>query len=250
MFTKTQRSELEKLLDEVNASDEAFNIHALEGYFYAVAIAPAIIMPSEWLPVIFGTEQPEFTSDQQAKNLIDLLMLGYNHSNRLRIEGRLRFPFDMKKLTPETFDAILDWNYGFLQGLRLRMEIWLRGEVARDLGEEIDPVAQSVAVSRALLDLNEGSAVVDSIKADLPKGLSPEEMEIHLMAALLNLLPSAVEVIQGYAEAVEERREAASFEPTAPSPKRSRNVGRNEPCPCGSGKKYKKCCGAGGKRWH
>ncbi|HEU5361230.1 MAG TPA: preprotein translocase subunit SecA, partial [Candidatus Deferrimicrobiaceae bacterium] len=26
----------------------------------------------------------------------------------------------------------------------------------------------------------------------------------------------------------------------------SRKVGRNEPCPCGSGKKYKKCCGAGG----
>ncbi len=25
----------------------------------------------------------------------------------------------------------------------------------------------------------------------------------------------------------------------------SSKVGRNEPCPCGSGKKYKKCCGAG-----
>lgn len=24
----------------------------------------------------------------------------------------------------------------------------------------------------------------------------------------------------------------------------SRKMGRNEPCPCGSGKKYKKCCGA------
>jgi SEC-C motif domain protein len=24
----------------------------------------------------------------------------------------------------------------------------------------------------------------------------------------------------------------------------SHKVGRNEPCPCGSGKKYKKCCGA------
>jgi SEC-C motif-containing protein len=23
------------------------------------------------------------------------------------------------------------------------------------------------------------------------------------------------------------------------------DVGRNDPCPCGSGKKYKKCCGAG-----
>lgn len=27
-------------------------------------------------------------------------------------------------------------------------------------------------------------------------------------------------------------------------PATSANVGRNDPCPCGSGKKYKKCCGA------
>ena len=27
-------------------------------------------------------------------------------------------------------------------------------------------------------------------------------------------------------------------------PRRVEKVGRNEPCPCGSGKKYKKCCGA------
>jgi SEC-C motif-containing protein len=26
-------------------------------------------------------------------------------------------------------------------------------------------------------------------------------------------------------------------------PRRVEKVGRNEPCPCGSGKKYKKCCG-------
>ena len=25
---------------------------------------------------------------------------------------------------------------------------------------------------------------------------------------------------------------------------RSKKIGRNDPCPCGSGKKYKKCCGA------
>lgn len=25
--------------------------------------------------------------------------------------------------------------------------------------------------------------------------------------------------------------------------KSERSVGRNDPCPCGSGKKYKKCCG-------
>ena len=30
----------------------------------------------------------------------------------------------------------------------------------------------------------------------------------------------------------------------APGSSRSGKVGRNDPCPCGSGKKYKKCCGA------
>ena len=29
-----------------------------------------------------------------------------------------------------------------------------------------------------------------------------------------------------------------------PMPVQSEKIGRNDPCPCGSGKKYKKCCGA------
>ncbi|WP_409254330.1 SEC-C metal-binding domain-containing protein [Bacillus sp. SCS-153A] len=29
----------------------------------------------------------------------------------------------------------------------------------------------------------------------------------------------------------------------SPQKKEAGKVGRNEPCPCGSGKKYKKCCG-------
>ena len=31
-----------------------------------------------------------------------------------------------------------------------------------------------------------------------------------------------------------------------PLPVQSEKVGRNDLCPCGSGKKYKKCCGASG----
>jgi preprotein translocase subunit SecA len=29
----------------------------------------------------------------------------------------------------------------------------------------------------------------------------------------------------------------------APKKREGKKVGRNDPCPCGSGKKYKKCCG-------
>lgn len=31
--------------------------------------------------------------------------------------------------------------------------------------------------------------------------------------------------------------------PVQPIQKEKAEVGRNDPCPCGSGKKYKKCCG-------
>jgi preprotein translocase subunit SecA len=44
--------------------------------------------------------------------------------------------------------------------------------------------------------------------------------------------------------AMEEARNTGSTSPGKRSPVTVDKVGRNEPCPCGSGKKYKKCCGA------
>jgi len=42
-----------------------------------------------------------------------------------------------------------------------------------------------------------------------------------------------------------ERLRSENSEPADPKPLRREapKVGRNDPCPCGSGKKYKKCCG-------
>lgn len=35
--------------------------------------------------------------------------------------------------------------------------------------------------------------------------------------------------------------------PVEPIKAEKQEVGRNDPCPCGSGKKYKKCCGKNAK---
>ncbi|HOA42078.1 MAG TPA: SEC-C metal-binding domain-containing protein [Bacillota bacterium] len=42
----------------------------------------------------------------------------------------------------------------------------------------------------------------------------------------------------------EEKRQESPRHTTDPRPLRRRKPDRNDPCPCGSGKKYKKCCGA------
>jgi len=41
-----------------------------------------------------------------------------------------------------------------------------------------------------------------------------------------------------------QRAELKGSKPHGPMPAKSEKIGRNAPCPCGSGKKYKKCCGA------
>lgn len=40
-----------------------------------------------------------------------------------------------------------------------------------------------------------------------------------------------------------DRYERPALRPLPPEPFHTKKVGRNDPCPCGSGKKYKKCCG-------
>jgi hypothetical protein len=57
----------------------------------------------------------------------------------------------------------------------------------------------------------------------------------------------AVSISQTEPVLMDFRRSLASGQPVLIDPQErrgSRKVGRNEPCPCGSGKKYKRCCGA------
>ena len=71
---------------------------------------------------------------------------------------------------------------------------------------------------------------------------TPKEVQGQLTAemreGILEQLPATVQMIAAYWRAPNlgfPRRELL----------RSTKVGRNEPCPCGSGKKFKKCCGSG-----
>jgi uncharacterized protein len=73
-------------------------------------------------------------------------------------------------------------------------------------------------------------------------GHAPEEVHEQLTAAMreaiLNQLPAMVQMIAAYWRAPIRgfpRRE----------PVRSAKIGRNALCPCGSGRKFKKCCGSG-----
>jgi uncharacterized protein len=70
---------------------------------------------------------------------------------------------------------------------------------------------------------------------------TPKEVQIQLTAemreGILAQLPATVQMIAAYWR-------APNLGFTRCEPLRSTKVGRNDPCPCGSGKKFKKCCGS------
>ncbi|BCU05636.1 preprotein translocase subunit SecA [Allochromatium tepidum] len=100
------------------------------------------------------------------------------------------------------------------------------------------------------------SAMLDSIKQDVVTTLARLEIRAGESTAFDRRLPEPApkgfefkhEVFEGFGEGGEE-----ASEPTAgrsrgeedhhPYVRDGRKIGRNEPCPCGSGKKYKQCCG-------
>jgi hypothetical protein len=71
---------------------------------------------------------------------------------------------------------------------------------------------------------------------DMAGGFAEEEIEIVQLALDERLM------LHGHKPVFfgEDKEEEVAEAPPAPSSK----VGRNDPCPCGSGKKFKKCCGA------
>ena len=81
------------------------------------------------------------------------------------------------------------------------------------------------------------TALKDTLKADLIEAIRSRD---EVTAATI-IKPTEV-VIEAFDAALSGRRPGEKQGTIVASTK----VGRNEPCPCGSGKKYKKCHGAAG----
>ena len=66
-----------------------------------------------------------------------------------------------------------------------------------------------------------------------------ESMRKEIVEALLNV---KIQVVNNHAVAPQ-RKKLQEYKPQATKKNTEGEIGRNSPCPCGSGKKYKNCCG-------
>lgn len=206
-------------LDEFLMSDQSpsdcMMLCDLDGFLTGIAIGPDLIMPSEWLPVIWGGEKPVFDDAAQAQAIIGTIMNRYNEILG-QVAERAVAPIIME--TPGGDVIAVDWAEGFMRAVALRPLAWkplLTSETNMTL---MLPIL-------ALCCDEDGEPLLDL----------PQDIEDSLFTEAGDIIPACVLDIADYWRATR----------TAPTRQSSAaKTGRNDPCPCGSGKKFKKCCGA------
>ncbi|MEN8134456.1 MAG: UPF0149 family protein [Thermodesulfobacteriota bacterium] len=241
MISNKDKKLLLKMLDMATDPDEALSFDELLGFLFGVAITPDMIMPSEWLPMVFGEEMFTIDTEEEGQQLLNELLGVVNDLAARFQEDRLRFPFDIAKLKDEDdLQPIQAWAFGFDQALMLRPECWLEEDLPELPTEEQQDLVVSVSVINALADPLEAEKFFETFC----EGESEDEDPLQLIASLFMMLPRAVETLLAHASKLEEERRAkiSSYRPALPQTRTTPKIGRNEPCPCGSGKKFKKCC--------
>jgi len=218
-------AELDRLGDFLKSrkGGKAMNLEELDGFFCALIAGPEPVMPSEYNREVFGgemSEAVEFASLDQAQEIMNLMMRHWNKIASTLYKGEIHVPLIFEDEKGELHGN--DWARGFMRGMHMRHDGW--SELINDekYGGSLIPMMMLYH------DHDEDPEMrSDPITAD------KREQVIAFMAAGL---------IEAY-KYFRKEREGDLGVPAPESRRSTPKIGRNDQCPCGSGKKYKKCCG-------
>jgi uncharacterized protein len=97
------------------APDDSMGLSDLDGFLTGIVVGPEVILPSEWLPVIWGGGEPEFQTEAEMRAVLgDIACLDFEPDNfePIFMEG------------PEGEVIASDWAAGFLDAVALRRKAW------------------------------------------------------------------------------------------------------------------------------
>jgi uncharacterized protein len=106
-----------------HAPNDSMGLSDLDGFLTGVVVGPELILPSEWLPVIWGGQEPEFETQDEMRTVLGTIMGRYN-------EIATCFNTDPDKFDPVFWEGpqgeviASDWAGGFLDAVALRPKAW------------------------------------------------------------------------------------------------------------------------------
>jgi uncharacterized protein len=218
--------ELDNFLASIETHD--WNMESVDGFFCALLCQPDLVMPSQYLPQIWG-EDYAFTKSETFQRMSTLLMRHWNTIvAALHItlhEDNVYMPVFLVDEDGVTYGN--DWATGFMRAVTRYKDGWHEIITDDEQGGILIPIMMLAHEH-------------DTDPEMRPPPIDTEQREklLHTMIAYLT------SIYRYYAP----HRQARGV---PPEPKRtyswpfkriSSKIGRNDPCTCGSGKKYKVCC--------
>jgi uncharacterized protein len=204
-------------VDTQGKEEGILDISELDGFFTAVVSGPVVTPPSQWFPAVWGDFEPVWGSEQEFEKIFTLMM---RHMNG--IAGTLMtHPDDFEPVFLEgevkgrTHTIVDEWCEGYRRGLELAKDDW--DSAGRDLVVLLTPIYAFTPETK----------------------WRGHDFSVDEMERIQNAIAPNVREIHAYWLA---RRGNEPPPIASPENRSGPKVGRNEPCPCGSGKKYKKCC--------
>ncbi len=222
-------AELERLaaLLAANTNPEALSLEAVDGLFCALIASPTLVMPHEYLSVILGgtLEGGGLLGDLAGVQEMMGLLMRYWNAIAQDFE-RETYHVGYRSEPGEGGVPGRAWARGYLRGIGLAREGW-----SRILHDEREELVRYIPI------------VAGEIDPAWPKEPLTEGQSNAMWTDMLTGAARAYRYFKedrlAYAEA-----SAARGAPPEPYERAGPKVGRNDPCPCGSGKKYKRCCGS------
>ena len=212
---------LEKRLDALADYCDPMLLSEVDGFLAGIAVSPEPVAFEEWLPAILNLHPEQkveaFLDPDDAKSFVDLLLKCFNTIVDEIAAGRYLPIIDVDTRNREMVWQL--WIGGFARAMEFRPGSWDTFAVGSELTRNaLKALRRLVAIDKGVGELPEDGF---EVLTKLAPGLIPIWLGI-LMAWRLSGGAS------DYPEPLLSRLSAA--------------VGRSGPCPCGSGRKFKKCC--------
>ena len=231
--TALSPDEIDRLAERLDANDhpDALSLEGVDGLFCALIASPSQVPPGAYLPVILG-EPPEggvaFADEEDAQATMSLLMKYWNSIIADAERESVHLPY-VYEVAPGELPG-REWAYGFMTGVDLAPDGW--GELFDDEDEN------DLFVIPLMAGDGDPEWPQEPVTPDLQDDVL-KSMAVGFARAYRHFRrrPPA-DAAAAYDRAVDARAvaEVETFRRSDPK------VGRNDLCPCGSGRKVKKCC--------
>jgi uncharacterized protein len=150
-----------------HAPDDSMGLSDLDGFLTGIVVGPELILPSEWLPIVWGGTEPEFETDAEMRIVLGTIMGRYNQIKACLDSDPGGFePIFLEG--PEDEVIASEWAAGFLDAVALRPKAWEPLITHDRAGIMIMPILLLNGDAELDLGLEDGAVDEEEFLAEVP----------------------------------------------------------------------------------